>query len=76
MRGSFIILVLLPIFSCSHAKLYVQEYQPNSNEIEEEERVNLADVDTIGFFMGCLEEPATIDFQKWENYLPYNYQGN
>lgn len=72
MRCLVILLVLLPIFSNSQLIQFVREYQPKSKEIKEKERVNLADVETIGFFMGRLDEPATIDLQEWENYLQSN----
>ena len=72
MRCTAILLFLLPIFSCSQVKKFVQESQANIREKEEQEQLNLRGEDITGFHIGCMEQSATVDSQIWENYLKSN----
>ena len=72
MRYLLLILILLPIFSCSQIRELIKEYPSNIKAIDDQGLVNSPDEEEVDLLMGCNEELATVDWKEWKAYLLSN----
>jgi hypothetical protein len=67
-----LLLMLVPLFSCSQIRELIAEYQSNFKVKDEQGPVNPSEEKTTDILAGCNEELAFVDRKAWEAYLADN----